>query len=189
MAVCGALCYGALAARLSGGRRRVRLPARGVRAARRVPLRLEVLPRDGPRDHRGARDRVSRATRLPRADGRRRDSVLAAIGAIAAFAAVHIVGVRLGTRLLTTLAVLKLVLIGALVVRGVRERRRQLEPLRPVRDAPAPGAAARRRAGRSLRRRRSSPSAGGGKSPRSRARCGIRCPHACPARCGSGWRP
>ena len=58
MAICGALCYGALAARYPAGRRRLRLPAGSVRAARGLPLRLEVPAGDGSRDHRRPRDRV-----------------------------------------------------------------------------------------------------------------------------------
>ena len=113
MALCGALCYGALAARYPRGGRRLRLPARGVRAARRVPVRLEVLPGHGSRDHGGARVRDSPATSASSCRsapvalaGRRRRRHRRAC------AAVHIVGVRPGTRLLATLAVLKLVLVG-----------------------------------------------------------------------------
>ncbi len=52
---------------LPRGRRRLRVPARGVGPARRVSLRLEVLPRDGPRHHGGPGDGPGRLSRVPRA--------------------------------------------------------------------------------------------------------------------------
>ena len=52
----------------------------------------------------------------------------------------HIAGVRLGVRLLTTIAVLKLALVGAADAGGVRERRRHLGALRAVRGAARRGA-------------------------------------------------
>ena len=70
MAICGSLCYGALAGTVPADRRQLRLPARNLRIARRVSLRLDVPPDHGPRDHGSAGHRVRQ---LPcRADAARK---------------------------------------------------------------------------------------------------------------------
>ena len=78
---------------LPGGGRRLRLPARGLRAGAGLPLRLEVPAGDGPRAHRGARDgsRRLRAGHVPGARRRRRWRS----SAIVAIAAANVLGVRL----------------------------------------------------------------------------------------------
>ena len=81
--------------------RRLRLPARGLRSARRVPLRLEVPADHGSRASRRRWPPASRATRPTSMPLGNVGTRLVAVGAIAAFAVVHIVGVKLGVRLLT----------------------------------------------------------------------------------------
>ena len=107
---------------LSAGGRRLRLPARGLRAACRVPVRLEVPADHGPGDHRGARDRIRAATsptscRSDRArSAARRDRARSSRSRSSTSRASSS-----GTRLLTALPFLKLALIGG-VDRSARWR-------------------------------------------------------------------
>ena len=114
MAVCGALCYGALAARrpLAGGGYVYLREAYGPRVAFLYGWKCLLVMDPGITAALATGFASYAAYLVPMgALGQR----AAAIGAIAAFAAVHVIGVRIGTRLLTTLAVLKLALIGGLV--------------------------------------------------------------------------
>ena len=99
---------------LSGCGRRLRVLAGGVRAAGRVLVRMEVLSSDGPGITAalgwGVASYVGFMVPLGPVALR-----AVAIAAIAGLAAVHIAGIRPGTRVLAGLAILKLVLIGGLV--------------------------------------------------------------------------
>ena len=115
MAICGALCYGALAARYpqAGGGYVYLREAYGPRVAFLYGWKCLLIMdpgitaalADGFRELRG----------LPGAD-RECGARLVAVAAIVAFAVVHILGVKLGVRLLTTVSVLKIALVFALTL-------------------------------------------------------------------------
>ena len=166
MALCGALCYGELAARYPRGGRRLRLPARGVRARRGVPLRLEVPARHGPGHHGGARDGSREPTRRTSCRSVAAGSKLVAHRRDRRRAPPSTsLGVRPGARRCSaSLAVLKLALLGG--DRGVRAS----PPAAATAShfvpfvARRPGAAAARCGARRRRSsRRSSRSADGGR--------------------------
>lgn len=115
MAVCGALCYGALAARYpqAGGGYVYLREVYGPRAAFLYGWKCLLIMDPGITAAlaTGFASYVAYLTPLGPAPTR-----VVAVAAIAAFALVHVAGVRIGIRLLTAVSVLKLVLVFALVV-------------------------------------------------------------------------
>lgn len=110
MAICGALCYGALAARYpqAGGGYVYLREAYGPRIAFLYGWKCLLVMDPGITAALATGFASYVAYIVPIGDTATR---LVAIGAIAGFAAVHIAGIRLGVRLLTTIAVLKIVLV------------------------------------------------------------------------------
>lgn len=115
MAMCGAVCYGALAARYpqAGGGYVYLREAYGRRVAFLYGWKCFLIMDPGITAALATGLATYIAYILPLGGGAQR---LVAIGAIAALALVHVIGVRPGTRLLTSLAVLKLALIAGLLV-------------------------------------------------------------------------
>jgi APA family basic amino acid/polyamine antiporter len=115
MALCGALCYGALAARWprAGGGYVYLRETYGPQAAFLYGWKCLLIMDPGITAALATGFASYAAYLVPLGSAGQR---LAAIGAIAAFALVHVTGVRPGTRLLAAMAVLKLALVGALVV-------------------------------------------------------------------------
>lgn len=115
MAICGALCYGALAARFpqAGGGYVYLREAYGPRVAFLYGWKCLLVMDPGITAALATGLAGYVAYLVPLDDVGTR---LVAIGAIAAFAVIHIMGVRLGVRLLTTLAVLKILLVIGLTV-------------------------------------------------------------------------
>ncbi len=115
MAMCGALCYGALASRYpqAGGGYVYLREAYGLRIAFLYGWMCLLLMDPGITAALAAGLAGYVAYVIPMGDVGMR---LVAIAAIATFAAVHIAGVTLGVRLLTAIAVLKVVLVAALTV-------------------------------------------------------------------------
>jgi basic amino acid/polyamine antiporter, APA family len=115
MALCGALCYGALAARAphAGGGYVYLREAYGQRVAFLYGWKCLLIMDPGITAALATGFASYAAFIVPLGPVSVR---LVAIAAIVGLAAVHIVGVRPGTRLLTAIALLKLVLVGALVV-------------------------------------------------------------------------
>lgn len=115
MAVCGALCYGALAARYpqAGGGYVYLREAYGLRVAFLYGWKCLLVMDPGITAAlaTGFASYVAYVTPMSGTATR-----VVAIAAIAAFAAVHIAGVRFGVRLLTTIATLKIVLVAALTL-------------------------------------------------------------------------
>ncbi|AMY08890.1 Serine/threonine exchanger SteT [Luteitalea pratensis] len=118
MAICGALCYGALAARFphAGGGYVYLREAYGPRVAFLYGWKC-LLVMDPGITAALATGFASYATYIVPLGNVAMRAV--AIGAIAAFAAVHIAGVRVGVRLLTTIAVLKIVLVVILTLGAI----------------------------------------------------------------------
>lgn len=114
MAICGALCYGALAARYpqTGGGYVYLREAYGPRIAFLYGWKCFLIMDPGITAAlaTGLASYVGYIVPLGNAAQR-----MVAIGSIVALALVHMAGIRPGTRLLTTLAVLKLALIGSLI--------------------------------------------------------------------------
>jgi basic amino acid/polyamine antiporter, APA family len=114
MAICGALCYGALAARYpaAGGGYVYLREAYGPRVAFLYGWKCFLVMDPGITAAlaTGLASYIGYIVPLGNVALR-----AVAIGAILALALVHIAGIRPGTRLLTTLAVLKLALIGGLI--------------------------------------------------------------------------
>jgi basic amino acid/polyamine antiporter, APA family len=114
MAICGALCYGALAARYpaAGGGYVYLREAYGPRVAFLYGWKCFLVMDPGITAAlaTGLASYIGYIVPLGNVALR-----VVAIGAILALALVHIAGIRPGTRLLTTLAVLKLALIGGLI--------------------------------------------------------------------------
>ena len=125
MAICGALCYGALAARYpqAGGGYVYLREAYGPRVAFLYGWKCLLIMDPGITAALATGFASYAAYLVPLGNVGTR---LVAIAAIAAFALVHIAGVKLGVRLLTTVSVLKI----ALVVRA--DARRAGEPGRVV---------------------------------------------------------
>jgi APA family basic amino acid/polyamine antiporter len=114
MAICGAVCYGALAARHpdAGGGYVYLREAYGRRLAFLYGWKCFLIMDPGITAALATGLATYIAYIVPLGGGAQR---LVAIGAIVTLALVHVTGVRPGTRLLTGLAVLKLVLIAGLV--------------------------------------------------------------------------
>jgi APA family basic amino acid/polyamine antiporter len=114
MAVCGALCYGALAARWpqAGGGYVYLREAYGPQLAFLYGWKCFLIMDPGITAALAVGAATYTAYFVPLGPAGVR---LVAIAFLLVFASVHIVGVRVGTRLLTTFAVLKLALIAALV--------------------------------------------------------------------------
>ena len=121
MAICGALCYGALAARFprAGGGYVYLREAYGPRVAFLYGWKCLLIMDPGITAAlaTGAAAYVAYIVPLGPAGTR-----LVAIAAILLFAIVHIVGVGPGSRVLTTLAVLKVLLIGSLIALAIGSR-------------------------------------------------------------------
>jgi APA family basic amino acid/polyamine antiporter len=114
MAICGALCYGALAARFpqTGGGYVYLRQTYGPRLAFLYGWKCFLIMDPGITAALATGFAAYAAYLLPLGPVGMR---LAAVAAIGLFAVVHIIGVRAGTRLLTTLSVLKIVLIVVLI--------------------------------------------------------------------------
>lgn len=110
MAICGALCYGTLAARFpqAGGGYVYLREAYGPRVAFLYGWKCLLVMDPGITAALATGFASYVAYIVPLGNVATR---IVAIGAIAAFAVVHIAGVRLGVRLLTTIAVLKILLV------------------------------------------------------------------------------
>lgn len=110
MAICGALCYGALAARYpqAGGGYVYLREAYGPRVAFLYGWKCLLIMDPGITAAlaTGLASYVAYLVPLTPTGTR-----MVAVGAIAAFACVHVAGVRLGVRLLTTIAALKILLV------------------------------------------------------------------------------
>ena len=121
MAMCGAVCYGALAARYpqAGGGYVYLREAYGRRVAFLYGWKCFLIMDPGITAALATGLATYIAYIVPLGGGAQR---LVAIGAIVALALVHVVGVRPGTRLLTGLAVLKLTLIAGLLVLAAASR-------------------------------------------------------------------
>lgn len=114
MAICGALCYGALAARYpqAGGGYVYLREAYGPRLAFLYGWKCLLIMDPGVTAALATGFASYAAYLFPLGPVGMR---VVAMGAIAAFAAVHITGVKLGARLLTVVSVLKLALLFALM--------------------------------------------------------------------------
>jgi APA family basic amino acid/polyamine antiporter len=121
MAVCGALCYGALAARWprAGGGYVYLREAYGPQVAFLYGWKCLLIMDPGITAALATGFASYAAYLVPLGPVEQR---LAGIVAIAAFAAVHVRGVRPGARLLTGIATLKLVLVAALVAAAFASR-------------------------------------------------------------------
>ena len=115
MAICGALCYGALAARYpqAGGPYVYLREAYGPRIAFLYGWKCLLIMDPGITAALATGFASYAAALVPLGNA---SSRLVAIAAIAAFAIVHMLGVRLGARLLTTVSALKLALVFTLTV-------------------------------------------------------------------------
>jgi basic amino acid/polyamine antiporter, APA family len=115
MAMCGAVCYGALAARYpqAGGGYVYLREAYGPRLAFLYGWKCFLIMDPGITAALATGVATYIAYIVPLGGGAQR---LVAVGAILALALVHVVGLRPGTRLLTGLAVLKLALISGLLL-------------------------------------------------------------------------
>ena len=115
MAICGALCYGALAARYpqAGGGYVYLREAYGPRIAFLYGWKCLLVMDPGITAALATGFASYVAYLTPMGSVATRG---VAIGAIAAFAAVHMAGVRVGMRLLTTIAVLKILLVAGLTI-------------------------------------------------------------------------
>jgi APA family basic amino acid/polyamine antiporter len=115
MAVCGALCYGALAARWpqAGGGYVYLRETYGPQLAFLYGWKCFLIMDPGITAALAVGAATYTAYLVPLGPGGVR---LAAITFIGVFAAVHVIGVRVGTRVLTILALLKIALIAVLVV-------------------------------------------------------------------------
>jgi len=115
MAICGALCYGALAARYpqAGGGYVYLREAYGPRVAFLYGWKCLLIMDPGITAALATGFASYAAYFVPMGNVGTR---LAAIGAIVAFALVHILGVKLGVRLLSTVSVLKIALVFALTL-------------------------------------------------------------------------
>jgi APA family basic amino acid/polyamine antiporter len=118
MAICGALCYGALAARFpqAGGGYVYLREASGPRVAFLYGWKCLLVMDPGITAALATGLASYIAYLWPMSNAATR---AVAIGAIAGFAVVHATGVRLGMRLLTTIAVLKIVLVGVLTMAAI----------------------------------------------------------------------
>ena len=115
MAICGALCYGALAARYpqAGGGYVYLREAYGPRVAFLYGWKCLLIMDPGITAALATGFASYVAYIVPLGNMATR---LVAIGAIVGFAVVHMAGVRLGVRLLTTIAVLKILLVAILTL-------------------------------------------------------------------------
>jgi len=115
MALCGAMCYGALAARTpkAGGGYVYLRDAYGPKLAFLYGWKCLLIMDPGITAALATGFASYAAYLVPLGP---LDVRLVAVGAIAAFASVHVIGVRPGARVLTAIAVLKLVLVVTLVV-------------------------------------------------------------------------
>ena len=130
-------------------RRRVRLPARGLRRRGGLRLRLAVPAGVHPGRHRRAghllRRAAATASRAAIRDGRRRGVVPAiATATIVVLSTVNLLGARLGSAVQSVFAILKVGALAALIVAAFTVAGRQLRPPRPGR---ARGAQPRQRRG------------------------------------------
>jgi APA family basic amino acid/polyamine antiporter len=118
MAICGALCYGALAARFpqAGGGYVYLREAYGPRVAFLYGWKCLLVMDPGITAALATGFAGYVAYIVPLGNVATR---VVAIGAIAGFAIVHIAGVRLGVRLLTTIAVLKILLVMILTLGAI----------------------------------------------------------------------
>jgi APA family basic amino acid/polyamine antiporter len=130
MGICGALCYGALAARfpLAGGGYVYLREAYGPRVAFLYGWKCLLIMDPGITAAlaTGAAAYVGFIVPIGPAAAR-----LVAIGAIALFALVHVAGVGPGARLLTTITLLKIALIGGLVALAAAHSGGSWEHFRP----------------------------------------------------------
>ena len=119
VALAGALAFAELAALVPIGRRRIRLPARGLPSGRRIPLRLG-LARDDPGRRTAARSRsrspstCCASSALPEATRGRSPSPPSFVVAL-----VNVAGVKPGSRLLERLVLLKVAALAVLIVGGL----------------------------------------------------------------------
>jgi APA family basic amino acid/polyamine antiporter len=118
MAICGALCYGALAARFpqAGGGYVYLREAYGPRVAFLYGWKCLLVMDPGITAALATGFASYVAYIVPLSNAATR---VVAIAAIVTFAAVHIAGVRLGVRLLTTIAVLKILLVTILTLGAI----------------------------------------------------------------------
>jgi APA family basic amino acid/polyamine antiporter len=118
MAICGALCYGALAARFpqAGGGYVYLREAYGPRVAFLYGWKCLLVMDPGITAALATGFASYVAYLVPLGDVATRT---VAIAAIVGFAAVHIAGVRVGVRLLTTIAVLKILLVTVLTLGAI----------------------------------------------------------------------
>jgi APA family basic amino acid/polyamine antiporter len=139
MALCGALCYGALAARWprAGGGYVYLREAYGPRIAFLYGWKCLLIMDPGITAALATGFASYAAYLVPMSPTGQR---AAAVGAIAAFAAVHVTGVRIGTRLLAAMALLKLALVGALVAAAFASPAGSWDHFVPFAERPAAAA-------------------------------------------------